>query len=66
MAHFLELYDKKNTIMDKFESNLKGPQPKLHATVPGLFRIRSLNNTDIKSLAKLSTSFSMVRHPFVR
>ena len=37
MAHFLELYDKKNTIMDKFESNLKGPQPKLHATVPGLF-----------------------------
>ena len=39
---------------------------KLHKTVPGLFRIRSLNDTNIKSLAEHSTSFSMVRHPFER
>ena len=68
LALFLELSDKKNTIMEKLgpKPKLKGPQPKIHSAVPELFRIRSLNNTNLKSLAELSTSFSMVRHPFER
>ena len=39
---------------------------KLHRTVPGLFKITSLRNTNIINLAEHTTSFSMVRHPFER
>ena len=63
LTHFLELSDQKNTMMEEFGPNYS---KMLHRTVPGLFKINSLRDTNIKSLAKYSTSFSMVRHPFER
>jgi len=63
LTHFLELSGKKNTMLEEFGTNYS---KMLHRTVPGLFRIGSLHNTSIKSLANHSTSFSMVRHPFER
>ena len=57
--HFLDLLDEKNILMEEFAPNCDKP-------VPDLFRISSLQNTNIKSLAEQSTSFSMVRHPFER
>ena len=62
LHQFLELSSWKKAILVKeFGANYK-----VHRTVPRLFRIASLRNTNIKSLAKLTTSFSMVRHPFER
>jgi len=63
LTHFLELSGKKKILQEEFGPNYS---KMLHRTVPGLFKINSLHNTNIKSLAKHSTSFSMVRHPFER
>lgn len=64
LQQFLELSQyKKNILMKEFGANYS---KKLHRTVPGLFKITSLRNTNIINLAEHTTSFSMVRHPFER
>lgn len=64
LHQFLELSKyKKNIIVEEFGSDYS---KMLHRTVPSLFRIRSLRNTDIRGLAEHTISFSMVRHPFER
>ena len=64
MTQFLELSQQKDILLEEFGPNYS---KMLHRTVPGLFKINSLDiDMNIKSLAEHSTSFSMVRHPFER
>lgn len=38
----------------------------LHRTVPDMFRLPDMRNSEFRNLVKSSTSFSIVRHPFER
>ena len=71
MAHFLQLYQGKTKIIAPELGRIKNipkdrPIRVLHDTVPDLFKLKSLNGSNIKSFAEQTISFSMVRHPFER
>jgi len=61
LTHFLRL----SSLSDSTKNDTMYSSPKLHKTIPPLFPVPD-DDLDLRMLAKSTTSFSMVRHPFER
>jgi len=62
LTHFLRL----SSLSDDAKNDTMYSSPKLHKNIPPLFRVPNNSDLDLRVLAKSTTSFSMVRHPFER
>jgi len=62
LTHFLRL----SNLSDDAKNDTMFSSPKLHRNIPPLFRVPNDHDLDLRMLAKSTTSFSMVRHPFER
>jgi len=62
LTHFLRL----SNLSEDAKNDTMFSSPKLHRNIPPLFRVPNDHDLDLRMLAKSTTSFSMVRHPFER
>jgi len=62
LTHFLRL----SALSEDAKNDTMYSSPKLHRNIPPMFRVPNDYDLDLRMLAKSTTSFSMVRHPFER
>ena len=61
LRNFLDFHEKSENVKMEIKTHFE-----LHDYVPPLFRIKWYNFINIETLLNETTSFSVVRHPFLR